>query len=120
MKSYIKIYGPPVLKAIKKLRRLALDVPEVCISDVITESAQQPIFDTREGIIDFFGESTGMREVSIERCNQLISDSGETLGEYDFFFEWFKKPTSDELNQLIQDIDEALEPLNVRYTITTK
>ena len=33
MKSYIKIYGPPHLKAIKALEEIAVDIPETCIMD---------------------------------------------------------------------------------------
>ena len=64
--------------------------------------------------------NTGIAEITRERCNTIVSKSGEQLGEYDFFFEWFKKPTMDELNNLIKRIDKALAPLETRYTITTK
>jgi len=59
-------------------------------------------------------------EVPEKRCSTIISKSGESLGEYDFFFEWFKEPTMDEMNTLIEKVDEALESLGVKYTITTK
>jgi hypothetical protein len=29
--SYVKLYSPPVLKAIKTLEKIAVDTPEVCI-----------------------------------------------------------------------------------------
>jgi hypothetical protein len=35
MRSYIKIYGPPILEAIKELEKLAVDLPEVCIMDYV-------------------------------------------------------------------------------------
>ena len=50
----------------------------------------------------------------------IISKSGKKLGEYDFYFEWFKDPTMDELNNLIEIIDEVLTPIGSRYTITSK
>jgi len=50
-------------------------------------------------------------EISVKRCGKIISKSGEGLGEYDFFFEWFTKPTTDQVNELIEKIDEALAPL---------
>ncbi len=56
----------------------------------------------------------------MERCGKIISKSGEMLGDYDFFFEWFKNPSQAEINQLIEKIDEALSPLGCSYTITTK
>ena len=35
MRSYIKVYGPPILEAIKELEKLAIDMPEVCIMDCV-------------------------------------------------------------------------------------
>ena len=116
MKSYIKIYGPPILKAVKKLEKVGVDFPEVCIMDTIMAQGG-PQFSTQEGIADFFG---GAGDITVERCSNIISESGESLGEYDFFFEWFVKPSTDQLNELIENIDKALKPLKCMYTITTK
>jgi len=116
LKSYIKIYGPPILKAIEALQKAAIDTPEVCIMDTII-SQDLPRFDTMEGTMDYFG---GIGDITIERCNNIISKSGETLGEYYFFFEWFADPNQDQLNDLIEKIDSVLAPLGCKYTITTK
>jgi hypothetical protein len=124
MKSYIKIYGPPILKAIKALEKIALDMPEVCIMDssiVVGGGLPGYIDDVSggglSGIMQYFG---GPSEISEERCETIISKSGESLGEYDFYFEWFKDPDMDELNSLIEKIDKALTKVKVKYTITTK
>lgn len=116
MKSYIKVYGPPILKAVKKLEKVAVDLPEVCIMDTIIATSSS-IFSTQGGIADFFG---GPGIITVERCSNIISKSGESLGEYDFFFEWFVDPSTDQLNELIENIDKALKPLKCMYTITTK
>ncbi len=116
MKSYIKIFGPPTLKALKELEKIAINMPDVCIMDTVI-SQDLPIFDTQEGIMNFFGS---IGEMTVERCNNIISKSGETLGEYDFYFEWFTDPALEQLNDLILKIDEALMPLGCKYTITTK
>ncbi|HUS78131.1 MAG TPA: hypothetical protein VM050_05665 [Patescibacteria group bacterium] len=116
MKSYIKIYGPPLLKALKELQKLAIDTPEVCIMDTILQQ-QQPRFTETEGIMDYFNS---IGEITIERCDNIISKSGEMIGDEDFFFEWFVDPSSEQLNDLIEKIDEALAPLGCMYTITTK
>ncbi len=116
LRSYIKIYGPPVLKAIKELEKVAIDMPEVCIMDTIINQTP-PTFDTLEGTMNYFG---ALGEIQVERCDKIISKSGERLGEYDFYFEWFTEPTMEQLNSLIEKIDEALEPIGVKYTITTK
>ena len=116
MKSYIKIYGPPILKAIKKLETVGVDFPEVCIMDTVI-AISGPQFSTQEGIADFFG---GPGDITVKRCGNIISKSSESLGEYDFFFEWFVDPSTDQLNSLIENVDKALKPLKCMYTITTK
>ncbi|MFC1802406.1 hypothetical protein ACFL0D_00400 [Thermoproteota archaeon] len=127
MKSYVKIYGPPILKSIKGLEKIALDMPEVCIMSPSIKAAigidfstpyggGKAIFDSPEGVLSYFG----VDDLTEERCNTIVSKSGESLGEYDFFFEWFKNPTMEEINDLIERIDNTIEPLGARYTITTK
>jgi hypothetical protein len=115
MKSLIKIYGPPTLKAIKKLQKIAIDMPEVCIMDTVI-SQDLPRFDSVEGTMDFFGAT----DITVERCSNIISKSGESLGEHDFYYEWFTEPSMGQLNDLIGKIDEAMTPLGCKYTITTK
>jgi len=116
--SFIKIYGPPTSKAIKELGKIAVDMPEVCIMDTIiagTPNYTEAFRDT-EYVTSYFD----VGPIEVERCDKLISKSGERLGEYDFFYEWFTEPKLDQLNGLIEKIDEALTPLGCRYTITTK
>ncbi len=43
MKSYIKIYGPPLLKAIKRLETVAVGFPEVCIMDTVIAVNPPPV-----------------------------------------------------------------------------
>ncbi|MBN2334161.1 hypothetical protein JXL21_01290 [Candidatus Bathyarchaeota archaeon] len=116
MRSYIKILGPPMLKSIRALERIAVDMPEVCIMDtVIVRDMPRSL---AKDVGGYFTEA-GIR-VPVERCESIISKHGESLGKYDFFFEWSKPPTTDKLNTLIERIDEALTPLGCRYTITSK
>ncbi len=114
--SFIKIYGPPVLKAIQELEKIAVNMPEVCIMDTIIENL--PDHTNPDYVANYF-ESIPT-EVEVERCSNIISKSGEKLGEYDFFFEWFTEPNFEQLKDLIQKIDEAIAPTGCRYTITTK
>ncbi len=58
--------------------------------------------------------------VPVERCQSIISSSGDLLGEYDFFYEWLEGPSAEQLNLLIESIDGSFESLGCRYTITTK
>lgn len=127
MKSYIKLYGPPVLKAIEALEKMSINMPKVCIMDPFL--MVQPDVMYRDeghgrldrivpgGVYDYF---KGYGEITKERCNTIISKKGDQLGEYDFFFEWMKKPSMEELRKLIAKIDEELEPLGIRYSIVTK
>lgn len=128
MRSYIKIYGPPVLEAIKKLEKLAVDMPEVSIMDyVIAQDISPSVVKELDvgkvtaggSISGFFLERTGV-VLPVKRCHSIISKHGQKLGEYDFFFEWYKEPKGSQLNDLIGKIDEALKPLGCLYTITTK
>ncbi len=49
----------------------------------------------------------------------MIPSGKVVVGDYDFVFYWDRKPTEDQLRQLIARIDGALEGLGCRYTITT-
>ena len=124
MISYIRLYGPPVYDAIKELEKIAIDMPEVCIMDTIFASSLHN-FGGDRGVGSADGDRVvgdyfmDVGEISRERCSTIISRSGQKLGEYDFYFEWFRKPSMDELNGLIKKIDAALKPLGTRYTITT-
>ena len=116
MKSYVKIYGPPLLKAFRALEKIAIGMPQVCIMDTMIDS-NMPTMNSVEGVQNYFGS---IGAVSTERCGTIISKSGEKLKDNDFYFEWFKKPTMAEVNMLIEKVDEALAPLGVKYTIATK
>ncbi|HDQ06547.1 MAG TPA: hypothetical protein ENN36_07495 [Candidatus Bathyarchaeota archaeon] len=129
MRSYIKIYGPPILEAVKALEKVAIDMPEVCIMDQVIQRDLSPRIardvggDTVERfeatVPGFFMQRTGV-VVPVQRCHNLISKHGQKLGEYDFFFEWHEEPEASQLNELIGKIDEALKPLGCLYTIITK
>lgn len=115
MRSYIKVYGPPVLKAIRALEKIAVDTPTVCIMNTIIAMDLPATLDETQAYFNYMPQ-----EIEEERCSKIISKAEERLGDYDFFLEWFKKPTTDELNELIEKIDNELTPLGCKYTITTK
>ncbi len=126
MISYVKIYGPPLMKALKALEKVAVDMPEVCIMDTniqaVMDSPADPSIKTEDTLLDsvqWAAQYLG-GDITKERCDTIISKSGQKLGEYDFFFEWFEKPNMGQIEDLIKKIDEALEPLGVKYTLTTK
>jgi len=130
-RSYIKLYGPPALEAIRALEKISVEIPEVSIMNPVLwrEIAGKITRDLRESPI---GLMVMMAELAInhfaksdiylpaERSRNILSKSGESLGEYDFFFEWSKKPDREQLHKLIEKIDEELDRLGCVYTITTK
>jgi len=122
MKSYVKLYGPPISEALVALRKVAVDFPEVCVMDAgIAAALDIPsgagALDTMREVQTFFG---GAGAISDERCDTIISKSGESLGANDFFYEWFQKPSVSQVEELIAKIDKALAPTGARYTLTTK
>jgi hypothetical protein len=128
MKSYIKILGPPLLKSIKELEKMAIDMPEVCIMDWAISSEISPSLakdlggysdESNDLVGEYFFRGTRTR-IPVERCNTIISRSGVNLGEYDFYFEWLKKPSVKQVEDFIERIDEILAPLGVMYAISTK
>ena len=137
MRSYIKILGPPLGEALRALETLAIDMPQVCImdkiiihdippgvslGDIANDLEGTPIMrdiesdpTIAERTQEFFN-SRGV-EIPIERCNSIISKSGEQLGENDFFFEWTHNVSHEELNLLIEKIDKSFEKLGCLYSI---
>ena len=129
MKSYLKIYGPPIIEAIVQLERIAVGMPKVCIwntqilrdipPNLARDIGGRAVSSTRT---DWVKAYYGRRNVVIsgERCQSIISSSGDSLGDYDFFYEWLEGPSTEQLKMLIEKIDDALEPLGCRYNLTTK
>ncbi len=114
MITYLKIMGPPILPALKALEKMAIDQPEVCIMNSLLS------FDLGRGMDETSAYFGSFGDISEERCGTIISKSGIGLGEHDFYFEWFKIPTNQEFMDLLEQIDVTLEPLGVRYSITTR
>jgi len=139
LRSYIRIYGPPVAEAIKALEKIAVDMPTVCIMDSFIEKSH-PVYGDHEGLhvsdehavvgITDYAEGVSLSDwtsryftpmsISKERCDKIISRYGEMLGDFDFFFEWFTKPTMNQIEELIDKIDGAFSKLGCFYTIVTK
>jgi hypothetical protein len=130
-RSYIKIYGPSILEAIRALERISVEIPEVSIMNIVawreiagriarelSKGSPGLITTMAELAINYFDASS--ISLSAERSKSIFSKSGESLGEYDFFFEWFRKPDKEQIYKLIEKVDEELADLGCRYTITTK
>ncbi len=117
MRSYVKIVGPPLLKALRELEKIAVKTPQVCFMDTIVATNPDLIGEDAES---YFDSMQFDEKITNERCQNVFSKHSEMLGEYDFFFEWIRKPTSEELNSLTEKVDDALKPIGCRYSIVTK
>lgn len=118
MKSYIKIYGPPVLKALDELERIAGEMPGISfyyhyiLGFIRVGKSETAPFREEEQL--------GVGERYEAKSRPSVSKSGYTLGDYDFFFEWAREPDGEQLRNLIEKIENVLTPLGCKYTITTK
>ena len=137
MRSFIKIYGPPVREAIRALETIAVEMPTVSIMDTIIVQGMPPHLARDIGASSRRASSATPRgqfpgnwamnyfrssniAVPVERTSSIISDAGESLGDYDFFYDWLQDPSLEQLFELVEKIDEALSPLGCYYTITTR
>lgn len=117
-RSYIKIYGPPISKAIKALEKIAVEMSEkttIRFYDILMPPTPPRISED-----EFRDLVLPDLELSSEEKVKLISGASQTLGEYDFFFEWGAEPTREQVMELVDKIDEALGKCGCYYTITTK
>ena len=136
MKSYIKVFGPPILEAIRALELIAIEMPEVQIIDTIRLQGASDLISRDVGTSTVQKRGTGslglfpggnLRRYSsspdviipVERTRSIVRDAGESLGDYDFFYEWLQKPTQVQIHDLINRIEAALTPLGCKYRITT-
>lgn len=126
MFTYVKLHGPGIEKGIEALRKIAFEMPQVCIMDTFIDldwpdtSGSPGTIGSSGGGVGNFASYYFEGKVPKERCDTIISKSGEKLGDYDFYFEWTKKPTGKEYSYFLSKIDEALTPLNIKYTLTSK
>jgi hypothetical protein len=118
MRTWIKIVEGDEKLGIEALRQIAIMTPMVCINDKILESIVDDYSDiSTEWAIEYFKEFDDITE---ERCESLISNSGEVLGEYDFYFEWQVEPEMKHFRMLEQDIKRTLGGLKLKYELINK
>jgi hypothetical protein len=108
VKTYIKIYGSPIGKALETLKVIADEAPEGLIKHYYT------IFSPPVEV-----PPTSV-EVPVTSKGKLISRYGHMLGDTDFFFEWARDPTDKGVFDLISKVYEAFDSLGCNYTSVTK
>jgi hypothetical protein len=121
-KTYVRIYGPPLMKALKALEGVAVEMSkqrEVKFSHKCIPYPTRMQVDNR----DWNNYLNNLKNTYTD-CYEpakIISDAKQLLGDHDFMFEWVeKKPTMKQLENLIERIDKALEGVGVHYTLTTE
>lgn len=121
VKSYVRIYGPPLMKAIKTLEGVAVELAnkvEVKFSHKCVPYPTRMQSDRN----DWNSYLKNMQN-TYKDCyepEKLISDASMTLGDYDFVFEWTSKPSLKKIEDLIRMVDKALAGVGVMYTMTTE
>jgi hypothetical protein len=125
LKTYVKIYGPPLMEALDELQKIAAKMPKITQYHFLVAYSGAP-FASYGGTP--LGEPNPVDAAlvpgstsTVEKVKEpLISKSGHTLGEHDFFFEWSEEPTWHEMRELISKIDKAFSRLGCKYTLTSK
>jgi len=121
VRSYVRIYGPPLLKAIRALEAIAVEMSKAV--DVKFSHTCLPYPSrTQSDIRDWNQYLKNMENMYVD-CYEpvkIISDASEMLGDYDFFFEWSGTPKTEQLKNFIEKMDKALGDLGCYYTVTTE
>jgi hypothetical protein len=119
VKSFVKIYGPPILEAISALEAVAVDLSKVTELKFSHKCLPYPTpSSTRDW--DAYVKNMERTYVDCYEPVRLISNAHQQLGEFDFFYEWDKRPSMKQIEELLGKIDEALGGLGCYYTMTTK
>lgn len=121
VRSYVRIYGPPVMEAIKALEAVAVDMNKTDQIKFSHKCIPYPRY-TQQDSRDWQSYLQTLQKTYVD-CYEpakLISDSHTMLGEYDFFFEWSEAPTNSQMYALMRKIDEALKGLGCHYTLKTE
>ena len=119
-KTYIKLYGPPIIKALQALEGVAVEMSkerEVKFSHKCIPYPTRMQTDNRDW--NAYLKNLSKTYVDCYEPQKLISEAKELIGEYDFVFEWADKPGFKQVESLITKIDKALTGLGVFYTLET-
>ncbi len=121
VKSYVRIYGPPLLKAIRTLEGVAVELSKE--TEVKFSHKCVPYPTRLQSDKNDWNSYLQNMQKTYKDCyepEKIISDAAMTLGDYDFVFEWTSKPSIKQIENLISKVDAALAKVGVLYTLTTE
>ena len=98
-RSYIKIYGPPLLKGLRALEHIAVEMSEEITIRFFSSVTPTMPYSVLEVYSDEELSDMLLPEVPlpISEKVKLISSSSQILGDYDFFFEWGREPSLEQV-----------------------
>ncbi len=102
---------------VRELQKIASEMPKVThfhFMTVLPGLPTEPVYG------EVAAPTPTIRGPPEKVTHPLISKSGHTLGDYDFFFEWEHDPTWNEMRELVSKIDKAFSRLGCKHTLTTK
>jgi len=121
VRSYVKIYGPPIVKAINALEAVAVEMSKATSVKFSHKCLPYPTrYQSNTNDWNQYLKNMERMYVDCYEPVKLISDSHQLLGEYDFFYEWVETPKMAQIEELLKKIDDALEDMGCNYTLTTK
>ncbi len=120
-RSFVRVYGPPLVKAISALEAVAVELSKTTEVKFSHKCLPYPSR-MQSNTNDWDAYLKNMKKIYVD-CYEpvkIISEAQSMLGEYDFFYEWAKEPTMKQVEDLLGKIDEAFDGLGCYYTLTTK
>ena len=135
VKSVIQLFGPNIASAIRSLKEIANTSPIVTNIDDVYTTASTLFVCIPTLYVDYpdpnrkrftdYGEDLAQYLDSVDvgrpiAKTRLITKTSAKWGNSSFSFEWSRRPTKEEILDLIAQIDDALSPTGCRYTITTQ
>ncbi len=125
MRTFVKIEGKDKEEVVKKLAKLALNIPEVCVWDVnmLNDSwapGRWSVYKDAPTMAET-GSYFGMEPGEFAKiCDRVVSKSGANLEGADIYFEWAKEPMPEQKTILEKRIVDVVKPYKMKYTITHK